>query len=70
MMSKCDIQPISGFQSTNLNSKVDNFNRLSDRILRSLGYPFINVEVHTDQLHENISIALEYFSKFRFIFVV
>ncbi len=64
MMSKCDIQPISGFQSTNLNSKVDNFNRLSDRILRSLGYPFINVEVHTDQLHENISIALEYFSKF------
>jgi len=63
-MSKCEIAPISGFQSTNLNSKVDNFNRLGDRILRSLGYPFINVEIHRDQLYENISIAVEYFSKF------
>ncbi len=63
-MSKCEIAPISGFQSTNLNSKVDNFNRLGDRILRTLGYPFINVEIHRDQLYENISIATEYFSKF------
>ena len=63
-MSKCEIAPISGFQSTNLNSKVDNFNRLSDRILRTLGYPFINVEIHRDQLYENISLATEYFSKF------
>jgi hypothetical protein len=63
-MSKCEIAPISGFQSTNLNSRVDNFNRLSDRILRSLGYPFTNVEIHRDQLYENISIAVEYFSKF------
>ena len=63
-MSKCEIAPISGFQSTNLNSKVDNFNRLGDRILRTLGYPFINVEIHRDQLYENISLALEYFSKF------
>ncbi len=63
-MSKCEIAPISGFQSTNLNSRVDNFNRLSDRILRSLGYPFTNVEIHRDQLYENISIAIEYFSKF------
>ncbi len=64
MMSKCEIAPISGFQSTNLNSRVDNFNRLGDRILRSLGYPFTNVEIHRDQLYENISIAVEYFSKF------
>ena len=63
-MSKCEIAPISGFQSTNLNSKIDNFNRLSDRILRTLGYPFINVEIHRDQLYENISLAIEYFSKF------
>ena len=63
-MSKCEIAPISGFQSTNLNSKIDNFNRLSDRILRTLGYPFANVEIHRDQLFENISISLEYFSKF------
>ena len=63
-MAKCDIAPISGFQSTNLNNKIDSFNRLSDRILRSLGYPFINVEIHRDQLYENISISNEYFTKF------
>jgi len=63
-MSKCEIAPISGFQSTNLNSRVDNFNRLGDRVLRTLGYPFTNVEIHRDQLYENISIAIEYFSKF------
>lgn len=63
-MSRSEICPVSGFQSTNLNSRIDSFDRLGDRILRSLGYPFVNVEVHSDQLHENISIAIEYFTKF------
>ena len=63
-MSNCTIAPISGFQSTNLNNKIDSFDRLGDRILRSLGYPTVNVEVHRDQLYENISIANEYFTKF------
>ena len=63
-MARCDITPISAFQSTNLSSKISSFDRLSDRILRSLGYPYINVEVHRDQLYENISIASEMFAKF------
>ena len=63
-MANCDISPISGFQSTNLNNRIDNFDRLGDRVLRTLGYPFINVEIHKDQLYENISIAVEYFTKF------
>lgn len=63
-MANCDISPISGFQSTNLNNRIDSFDRLGDRVLRTLGYPFINVEVHKDQLYENISIAAEYFTKF------
>ena len=63
-MSQCDITPISAFQSTNLSNKIDSFNRLSDRILRSLGYPFINVEVHRDNLYENISISCEMFTKY------
>lgn len=63
-MAKCDITPISAFQSTNLNSKIDTFNRLGDRVLRSLGYPFVNVEIHRDTLYENISIACEMFAKF------
>ena len=63
-MSQCDITPISAFQSTNLSNKINSFNRLSDRILRSLGYPFINIEVHRDNLYENISISCEMFTKF------
>ena len=63
-MAKCDITPISAFQSTNLSSKIDNFERLSDRLLRSLGYPSVNIEIHRDTLNENISIACEMFAKF------
>jgi hypothetical protein len=58
------ITPITAFQSTNLNSKMDSFQRLGERISRSLGAPMINVEVHQDQLFENISIACEMFAKF------
>jgi hypothetical protein len=63
-MAQCDITPISAFQSTNLNNKVDSFGRLGDRVLRSLGYPFVNIEIHRDTLYENISIACEMFTKF------
>lgn len=61
---RCIITPISAFQSTNLSSKISSFDHLSDRILRSLGYPSINIEVHRDHLYENISIACEMFTKF------
>ena len=61
----CDVlTPISAFQSTNLNSKIDSFNRLGERIVRSLGAPLISVEIHQDQLFENISYACELFSEF------
>jgi len=58
------ITPITAFQSTNLNSKIDSFSRLGSRISRALGAPMINVEIHHDQLFENISLACELFSKF------
>ena len=61
---RCEITPISAFQSSNLSSKITSFDILGDRILRSLGYPSINVEVHRDQLFDNISISCEMFSKF------
>lgn len=60
----CSITPVSAFQSTNLNNKIDSFNRLADRIVRSLGAPIITVEVHQDQLFENIAIACEFFTKY------
>jgi len=58
------ITPVSAFQSTNLNNKIDSFTRLGDRITRSLGAPLVNLEIHHDQLFENISIACEMFAKF------
>tara|TARA_A100001515_G_scaffold124672_1_gene109020 strand:+ start:6624 stop:7955 length:1332 start_codon:yes stop_codon:yes gene_type:complete len=63
-MSKCEIKPISAFQSTNLNNKINTFNDVSDRILHTLGYPFINIEIHRDSLYTNIQLAVEMFTKF------
>ena len=63
-MAKCDIKPVSAFQSTNLSNKISTFNELSDRILNTLGYPFINIEIHRDSLYTNIQIAVEMFTKF------
>lgn len=58
------VTPISAFQSTNLNSKIESFTRLGERITRSMGAPMINIEIHQDQLFENISIACEMFTKY------
>jgi hypothetical protein len=63
-MSTCVITPISAFQSTNLNSKIDCFGRLADRIVRAIGAPLISIEIHQDQIFENIAISCEMFSKF------
>ena len=64
MASACEITPLSAFLSTNLNNRMDTYGRLGDRIKRSLGYPLVSVEIHPDQLNENIQIACEYFTKF------
>ncbi len=63
-MDCSEITPITAFQSTNLNSKIDTFTRLGSRISRALGAPMVNVEIHHDQLFENISLACELFSKY------
>jgi hypothetical protein len=52
MALACDVLPVSAFQSTNLNNKIDSFSDLSDRIKRALGYPLITLEVHQDQLFQ------------------
>lgn len=64
MSLACEVLPVSAFQSTNLNNKLETFGDLSDRIKRALGYPLISLEIHPDQLYQNIQIAIEYFSKF------
>ena len=64
MALACTITPLSAFLSTNLSNKIETYDRLSDRIKRSLGYPMVSLEIHTDQLRENIQIAVEYFTKY------
>lgn len=63
-MSLCQIEPISAFMSTNLNSKIECYQRLGERILRLLGHPMINVELHYDQLYEAISMATDFYTKY------
>jgi hypothetical protein len=50
--------------STNLSSKIECFQALGARILRMLGHPMINVEIHPDQLHDAISMACEFFTQY------
>ena len=60
----CEVAPLSAFLSTNLNNQIETYDRLGDRIKRSLGYPLVSLEIHPDQLRENINIAVEYFTKY------
>jgi hypothetical protein len=64
MSELCAITPISAFMSTNLNSKIECFQQLGERIMRMLGHPIINVEIHPDQLYDSISMAVEFFTKY------
>ena len=64
MSDLCTITPISAFMSTNLSSKIECFQELGQRILRLLGHPMINVELHPDQLYDSISMACEFFTKY------
>lgn len=63
-MSCTDVTPISAFKSTNLTSQINSFERLGQRIVRAMGAPMINIEIHSDQLYENISIACEMYTKY------
>jgi len=60
----CEITPLSAFLSTNLNNKIETYDRLGDRVKRGLGYPLVSLEIHPDQIRENIQIAVEYFTKY------
>lgn len=64
MSELCTITPISAFMSTNLTSKIECFQELGARILRMLGHPIINVELHPDQLYDAISMSCEFFTKY------
>ena len=58
------IRPLGQFYGTTLASRVSGYDRLMDRITWSLGYPMVNVELHKNQIYENITIAVEFFTKY------
>jgi hypothetical protein len=64
MSKDTTVRPLSSFYSTNLNPTVNSYDKLATRIAYTLGYPQVNIEAHQNQVYENISIAIEMFSKF------
>ena len=50
--------------STNLNHKIESYSALAQRIRRQLGEPLVNVEISNEQIHDNIAIAMEFFTKY------
>ena len=64
MSELCQVTPISAFMSTNLSSKIECYQALGQRIMRMLGHPIINVEIHPDQLYDAISMSCEFFTKY------
>ena len=59
-----EVQAVSSFYSTNLNTRVNTFETLATRISHTLGYPLIEVDAHANQVYEYISIACELFAKY------
>lgn len=64
MSCETQTRPLSSFYSTNLNPVVNSYEKLATRIAYTLGYPQVNIETHQNQVFENISIAIEMFSKY------
>lgn len=50
--------------STQLNSRIATYNDMALRIKRQLGEPLVNVEISNEQIHDNIDLAIEYFTKY------
>ena len=58
------VKPLSSFYSTALSPRVSSYDTLATRIAYALGYPLVNVEIHTNAIYDNISIACEMYAKF------
>ena len=58
------VKPLSAFYSTALSPRVASYDKLAERIAYALGYPLVNVEIHTNAVYDNISVACEMYAKF------
>lgn len=50
--------------STTLSCKIKSYDHLAQRIRMTLGEPLIQIEVSSEQIYNNIDIAIEWFTKF------
>ena len=63
-MASESIRNLGEFYGTSLASQITGYGRLLDRITYTLGAPMVQIELHTNQIYENISIAIELFTKY------
>lgn len=57
------VLPASYTGGTTLNPQITSYDTLSIRIQHQLGAPLINLEVSDEQIYDNITDAIEYFTK-------
>lgn len=50
--------------SVTFGSKIKSYDALAQRVRRTLGEPLIQIEISSEQIYENIDIAIEFFTKF------
>ena len=58
------VLPNSFHGATFLSSKIKTYDHLAQRIRMSLGEPLIQIEISSEQIYNNIDIAIEWFTKF------
>lgn len=58
------LYPLSAYYSTTLTPRVTSYELLTDRILRQLGAPLINLEVACTTVYDHIGQAIEWYTKY------
>jgi hypothetical protein len=48
---------------TALNPQITTYDTLAARVKRQLGFPLVNIEISDEQMYDNITDAIEYFTK-------
>ena len=57
------VLPVNYKGGTSLNPQISSYETLSIRIQHQLGAPLINLEISDDQVYDNITDSIEYFTK-------
>lgn len=58
------LYPLSAYYSTTLSPRITSYELLTDRILRQLGAPLINLEIACTTVFDHIAQAIEWYTKY------